>query len=350
MIGQIEIGTFPINIDEDLKLNYTVDYIDNDLVEQTGAHLIWDLSNSQSPLFEDLVINKKGFGINGIKVTHSVDNGSIVKYYKKNRKEFNELGFHKDSKFPYSILYDKPLSFSTDYLIYGATFSDSTSFSLIRQREELPFELIRNLPKKVKAIKIVGNIKRYYHCDAHGKFILSEKSVPALRMKIIEKTNIRLYDIQSGNEIPYVNDKILKSIYPNTGNNVSYVFFSNSSKYYFAKINYSTSTNSYIIKYQNDNSEDNILKINNKKKTFVIFPNPTYDIAKFLISNYSNGKYKLEIYNIIGKRIWDTDVIISSNSLLKYNFSFLRKGTYLVALKDKYGNILTTKKLVIIAV
>lgn len=350
MIGQIEIGTFPINISEDLVLNYTVDYIDNDLIGPTGAHLIWDLSNSQSPLFEVLKIDKNELSINNNKISHSIDDGSIIKYYKKSRKEFNELGFYKDSKYPYQVIYDKPLSFSTDYLIYGATFSDSTTFSLIKQKEELPIELFNDLPQKVKEIKIVGNIKRYYHCDANGKFIFSQNSVSALRMKVIEKTSIRLYDIQSGNEIPHVNEKILKKIYPTIGHNICYKFFSNSVKHYFAKVNYSKSTNSYIIKYQNDNIEDNLLKIDNKKKKFVIFPNPTYDIAKFLISNYSSGDYNLEIYNIIGKNIWATDVKITSNSLLKYDFSFLRKGTYLVALKDKYGNILTTKKLVIIAI
>ena len=86
------------------------------------------------------------------------------------------------------------------------------------------------------------------------------------------------------------------------------------------------------------------------KKVFLIYPKPTYNTAKFLISNFKKGDYKIEIYNIIGKKLWSTKLVLSKKTMVKYDFSFLRKGTYLITLKDRFGKVIRTRKLMIISI
>ncbi len=351
LFAQMEIGKYHIDLKGGTALDYTVDYLDSSLVKQDGSHITWDLSEEQSPVVKELkFIDIKIPGSTNQKAI-KVENGNNV-IYQKGGYRLNEVGFILKTKLNPNriVLYKKPIVFSEKKLFYGARFSDSTSFEVILDRQELPVEITRNLPLKVQEIKLYGLIKRQYHYDADGRFEFKNKSVSALRLKIEEFVEIKLYDHKSGDEIPVYNKKILKKIYKNTGKSTYYYFFSNKNRYYFAKISYSKNSKNYMIEYQNDNIGKEVLFLKKYKKVFLIYPNPTYDFAKIIFSNYKPGDYKLEIYNIIGKKIWGKSIKLGENTLVKYNFSFLRKGAYLIALKDKYGNIIATRKLITISI
>lgn len=352
IFAQLQVYTYPITFQDKTILNYNIDFVDSSIVQTKGVHLNWDLSGLETPIYEEVEIVKQEFKINNKIINHKISDKSSITFYRKNRRHFDEIGF---VLFPYTghshyVTYDKPINFSTTKLIYGAVYSNSTTFSVEIERTELPHSILANLPASVQNIKIVGKITRRYHCDADGKFILNSKNTPALRLKIVENIEIRLYDVLSGNEIPNITNSSLNKIYKKIGKSKYYLFFSNSSKLYFAKVEYSKSSKSYMIKYQTDIKSKKNYKVNNDKKTFLIYPNPTYNIAKFLISKYKPGNYKIEVYNIIGKKQWASDVHIEKNTMLKYDFSFLRKGTYLIVLKDRFGKAIQTKKLMIISI
>ncbi len=349
--SQIEVRTYPFALDKVTTLRYSIDYFAKSAIQKTGAHLFWDLRNNESPLYEEIIIKKKS------KIDHfrqPVYEASTLKnsfFFSKKGRNFDEVGFRLNTRLnSYTILYDKPLYFSTKNLKYGATFSNNSSFSIQLLREDLPLDLISKLPEKVKAIKLVGKIIRKYHCDAAGRFGLRGEKISVLRLKVDEHIELKLYDISSGNEIPFIDSGILQKIYSKVGRNKYYLFFSNSYKYYFAKVSYNKETDNYVIKYQTDQIDNDEYEINTTKKTFLIYPNPTYNVAKMLISNFGKGDYKLELYNIIGKKIWEHELFLTKSNLLRFDFSFLRKGTYIIALKDKYGKLITTRKLVIISI
>jgi len=349
--SQIEVRTYPFILEDLSTIRYSIDYFDKPEVQKTGAHLFWNLDENKSPIFEEITIKKNNNPPFYDKPIYKVSNAKSAKFYSKYGRNFDEIGFVLNTKIQsHNVIYDKPLYFTTKNLKYGATFSSNSSFDVHLIREELPKELTDKLPESVKEIKLIGNISRKYHCDAAGRFGLNGENISVLRLNVKENIDLRLYDISSGNSIPFINEKILKKIYSKAGNNRYYLFFSNSYKYYFAKIIYNKDTDNYIIKYQTDDKNKNNLEVNTSKKTFLIYPNPTYSVAKMLISNYETGNYKLEVYNIIGKRVWEKNIFLSKSNLLKFDFASLRKGTYIIALKDKYGKLITTRKLVIISV
>ncbi len=349
--SQIEVRSYPINLDENTRLNYVLDYFPKSYIQSKGAHLSWDLSESKSPIIQEILINKTKLEYISKNSVYEIKSGNNTVFFSKNKRNFNELGFILNTENnSHIILYKKPLHFTTKYLKYGATFSNSSSFDIQLMREELPKELINKLPVSVREIKLVGKISRKYHCDAGGRFILEDDEIAALRLRVDERVKLKLYDVGSGNEIPFIEDYILKEIYDKAGENKYYLFFSNAYKYYFARVDYDKSSENYTIIYQSNDIKKNALEVNSSKKIFLLYPNPTYNIAKMLITNYGFGKYKLEVYNIIGKKLWENDLILSKSNLLRYDFSFLRKGTYIIALKDKYGKLITTRKLVIISV
>ncbi len=348
----MEIGKYHINIEGGTSLFYSVDYLDSVLVKKGGSHVTWDLSDEESPIVKEVKISNTSIPSQKYTEVIRIESGKDVLLYQKSRSKLNEIGFVLKTKTNPNriVLYNKPLIFSEKKLFYGARFTDSTGFEAILSRDEIPSEITESLPLKVKEIKLFGFIKRQYHYDADGRFEFKHKSVSALRLKIDEFIELKLYDHKSGDEIPVYNKKVLKKIYKNQGKRTYYYFFSNTNRYYFAKISYSKENKNYIIEYQNDNVAEDRLYLKKYKKIFLIYPNPTYNYAKILFSNYKPGRYDLEIYNIIGKKIWAKNINLEENTLMKYNFSFLRKGTYLIALKDRYGNIIATRKLIIISI
>ena len=349
LFAQIEITSYPFRFDTDTKLKYRIDFMEKEMVENKGTDQIWNLRDIESPLYKELMINVNGSGsIQNIKL----NDGDYTRYIKKSKSNFDETGItvRLNSFQNYNYQYNKPLSFSYKNLKYGAKYSEKRSFDLSLSRDELSSLIQKFLPEKVKNVKIIGEIFRSYHCDASGRFLLEDKSISALRMKIVERVDLRLYDMYSGTEIPFNDKNKLSLIYPGVGTSHYYLFFSNSSKLHFAKISPNKNNEDYVIEYQSNVNTDSDYNISGGNKDFILYPNPTYGVTRLLFTNFSDGQYSLDIYNIIGKKIWSKQQNIDRDSIFKFDFSFLRKGTYLISVKDKSGNPITTRKLIIIGV
>ncbi len=349
--GQLNIGSYPINFEDDTQIEYSVDYIDKEILDEVSAHAIWDISDSESPLVEDVLITRNGrFDDSGD--IYEISNGKEKVFFRKYKKQFDEIGFelltaNYETKM---VRYYKPLAFATSDLIYGATSSDSTSFDIDLNRDELPRQFKEVLPRSISSIKLRGNIRRDYHCDAHGNFSIDNLLVPALRIKVIQNFEIKLYDKGSGDEIPFINDQIKSILFDGVGKTTYYLYYSNVSKHYFAKAIESDESNGYILKFQKDNIKANPIDFNIERETFYIYPNPTYGDLKVFVNNYKRGKFNLDLYNIIGKKIWHKELTLSGREILRYDFSFLRKGTYLLSISDEYGNNISVRKLIILSI
>ncbi|MEZ4908530.1 MAG: T9SS type A sorting domain-containing protein [Saprospiraceae bacterium] len=344
-VGQSDISDFPFTIDSDLELSYKIDVVDKDFFSENGTNIVWDLSNSESPLYKVLKISDSGK--NKIKVI----DGESIRVFKEGDNSFDLLSYFnlRKSSLNIDINFNKPLLFSYKDLILGSKFSSDTDFDLTVTRTQLPKELKDLIPEKVKNIKIIGEIDRDFHCDADGKFIFELYDVPVLRIRVTENLKIRLYDMYSGSEIPFLSNSALSCIMPNVGVSQYYLFFNNNTKFYFAQAHSYGKDQLTYIEYQTDDLKNNDINIENEKKDFIIYPNPSYGTLKSYFLNISPGKYSMEIYNVIGKKIWKNTIDVN-NKILNFDFSFLRKGTYLISLKDKFGNIISTKKLIIINV
>lgn len=80
-----------------------------------------------------------------------------------------------------------------------------------------------------------------------------------------------------------------------------------------------------------------------------VFPNPTYGQVNARFNNYENGKYRFVLANIIGKTIWEQRLVVDYNGqTFKLSIPALSKGIYIYKIINEQGNIIQSRRLVII--
>ena len=79
------------------------------------------------------------------------------------------------------------------------------------------------------------------------------------------------------------------------------------------------------------------------------YPNPSYDVVRFKLSDLNQGKYVLKIFNILGVLMKEIDIDVDNRrETIAVDLSELQRGTYLYRLQDKFGRTIRTKRIVLI--
>lgn len=85
------------------------------------------------------------------------------------------------------------------------------------------------------------------------------------------------------------------------------------------------------------------------KPDIFAYPNPSYDVVRFQLSDLANGKYKLKIFNILGVPMKEVDIQVDHHrKTIAVDLSEMQRGTYLFRLQDKAGRTIRTKRVVLI--
>lgn len=79
------------------------------------------------------------------------------------------------------------------------------------------------------------------------------------------------------------------------------------------------------------------------------YPNPSFDIVRFQMSDLPYGKYVLKIFNILGVPIRSVDVEVDHpRKTISLDLSDLQRGTYLYRVQDNFGRTIRTKRVVLV--
>lgn len=79
------------------------------------------------------------------------------------------------------------------------------------------------------------------------------------------------------------------------------------------------------------------------------YPNPSFDIVRFQLSDLLYGKYKLRIFNILGVPVRELEIDVDNDrKTISVDLGDLQRGTYLYRLQDSFGRTIRTKRLVLI--
>jgi hypothetical protein len=78
------------------------------------------------------------------------------------------------------------------------------------------------------------------------------------------------------------------------------------------------------------------------------YPNPAVDWVRFDCTNLPSGDYSLKVFNILGRVVWRDNFQVSGNKSIRVELDNFRKGTYLYSLLDGKGNIISTKRLLVL--
>lgn len=100
--------------------------------------------------------------------------------------------------------------------------------------------------------------------------------------------------------------------------------------------------------FQNRNlTETEFIKY--KDSSILLYPNPTYGDIYLDFLNMPRGDYRMEVYNIIGKKLIYKDFTLSTNSYQQLDLSTLKKGTYIYSITDQNNRKIITRRLSIIS-
>jgi hypothetical protein len=87
------------------------------------------------------------------------------------------------------------------------------------------------------------------------------------------------------------------------------------------------------------------INFNYDEGEIIAWPNPTIGPITLQVFNYPYDEYKLEIYNIVGKKIFTKSFNPSDGRTLNVDLSILKKGTYIYSIFDGKGKKLLTKRI-----
>jgi len=78
------------------------------------------------------------------------------------------------------------------------------------------------------------------------------------------------------------------------------------------------------------------------------FPNPAVNDVSITTSGFEAGQYHINVYNMLGRIVKRQAIDITGDSSFRLDVSDLSRGTYLYNISDSTGNMLITKRLVVI--
>jgi hypothetical protein len=77
----------------------------------------------------------------------------------------------------------------------------------------------------------------------------------------------------------------------------------------------------------------------------IAWPNPTMGPIHFEVFNHPYDEYKLEIYNLVGKKLYTKSFSKMDGRRLFADLSSLKRGTYIYSIFDGKGKKLLTKRI-----
>ncbi len=215
----------------------------------------------------------------------------------------------------------------------------------------IPGGILDSLPATPDSIRLRITIDRSNVVDGWGTVTIPGGTYDVLREKQIEEQET-LLDVKFGLgqfsfwiediEIPGLDFLGKDTI-------TTYTFYNDTEKEAIAIVTVDNQNNDIVItvEYKDNDIQTNIRYVNTGRPDLIAYPNPAIDDVRIDFFNLPASVYTLKIYNILGIVVWEKKYSISGNRNEKISLTDLRKGTYLYSLVSDNGNIISTKRLMI---
>jgi len=226
-------------------------------------------------------------------------------------------------------------------LQYGCTFTVAA--------EDIYVPLFENLPMSPDSFRIQMRTEETRTIDASGQLIIPGGIYQVRRQKRIGLRNIRL-EVKVGNfEWQDVTRLLPGNDIFGLQRQVQYYFFSDDAEQAITIVEMNAEeTQVTKVIYRADPESTRLQDLSDIRPGIYAFPNPAIVNVRFEFLGLEPGTYELTIRNILGQPVWNRSFFLAHNRTEKVNISMLKKGTYLYSLKDGDGNIITTRRLVVV--
>jgi hypothetical protein len=214
----------------------------------------------------------------------------------------------------------------------------------------LPQVILDNLPIVPDSIRINISFERQELVDAYGELTIPGGTFEVLRQKQTEiretkvEAKILIFDWQDVTGFIPGNEFLGKDT------TINYVFYSNDAKEPIASVNVDPQTEEVnSVSFKSIEGIVNSTKpLGNVTASVYAYPNPAIDRARFDFLNLPPEFYTLQIYNILGIKVWEEAYWVSGSRTEEVDLSQLQKGTYLYSLVDADGKTIITRRLMVV--
>ncbi len=238
-------------------------------------------------------------------------------------------------------------------ILYGQNYSSNSIYRAAIAWDDLPDTITGQINLAFDSIRINTNFLRQDTIDAYGTVLLPDGEWEALRESTtIERTiTIDVFFLGTWIEAPAeILETALGGFADVLAPDTSYVtnFYTDQAIEVLASFNRTQNDVITSAEFKAGSEITDILNSSVKKPDVVTFPNPSYGNVTFNFENCPRGNYDIQIFNILGKKLWSRNVRIGDKKSVLVDLSVLSKGTYLYTIYDKEGNKITTKRIVIL--
>ncbi len=327
-----------------------------------GGNQLWDFSSLQNSQTDEIVYQPASAGVYSM----SFPSADLVligqtgeTYYNVTNTKFEVLGFagSDPAGFGLNVLAKFAPAFSerTSPLNFFDVSQQQTNLSLPFSTAALPDSLFGGALALVDSIRVRTTTSRLGVVDGWGNCKIPSGQYPVLRLKRTDYTTTAL-DVK----VPFLGWVDLATLsggaggglggFIGTDTTITYRFYNNVEKEEIA-----------VATMSNDLSTVETVRFKDNETTAApepfgtpngagiqAYPNPAVEYVRFDCSNLPQDDYTLKIYNIIGKVIWKEQYTMAGTRSIRIELESFKKGTYLYSLVSSKGNIIGTKRLVVL--
>lgn len=349
--GQITVtnAAFPVAGD---SVFYSIDTLASILPGASGGNQNWDFTTLVAAFDRQSVYQAAANGQNAA----SFPNAELVvisqaneTYYNTTATRFENVGYTGAGPFnlPLNLKFSPPVAERRAPLTFGGfPNQESTNLSVTFPTSALAGQ-IPNLPATIDSLRVKIEFKRLDFADAWGTLKLPAFTHNVLREKRFQTTDTKieiLVPVFGWIEAPFA--------IPGAGldTTITYNYFSETDKEAVAVVTMNAAeTEATSVRYKRGKTLSAIDNLGeNARATVQAYPNPAVEHTVFYCSNVPEGQYVLKLYNVIGTVVWRQEQQISGSKSVRLDLENFKKGTYLYSLSDMKGNILATKRLMIV--
>lgn len=345
-----------------------------DVVTNSGVtNFLWDFSDLKVAQTTRTIYRPTSAGVNAAKFPSAdmvVINQTGESYYNKTTSRFEFLGYSGTDPIGFGLnvlaQYSPVLVERRAPLKYLDANQQTTNLSLPFPAGPiltlLPDSVVSNFPVLPDSFRVRSQINRSEQVDGWGNCKIPGGTYPVLRLRRTDLTSNKLdafikpLPFLPGTWVDITNLVGGGGIGGGFGN-----FLGNDTTITFRFLSGTAKEEIAVATMANDLSEVETVRFKNTTgisaapdllapgtANIQAYPNPAIEWVRFDCTNLASDNYTLKIFNVIGKTVWKEVYPINGNRSIRIELDDFRKGTYLYSLADSKGNIIGTKRLVIL--
>lgn len=231
----------------------------------------------------------------------------------------------------------------------NSTFQYSGQAIATASADDVPMELLRQLPFRPDSVRLKVNVRLISTTDAWGKVlipggifeVLREKHTYTYEFQVEVKIGQRSWqNITSSNQA--------KALFPKT-TAITYNFWSDDALEPVVTLMMDSSGNNTEIAEFKVMDLEEIPMLKNPGPDFFVYPNPAISEVRLEFFMLPPGEYEIIFKDILGNLPIRKKIFIAGNCIEKLDISDLNKGTYYYQIRDERGILVgNAKRLVVI--